>query len=205
VRYGAQDYLIKGEQNNKRLANTLLYAIERRRSEEKLRYLAHHDYLTGLVNRTLFQDRLAHMIIRAKRYGQRFALVFLDLDGLKNINDTLGHDVGDELLKMAAQRLRSCVRTSDTLARLGGDEFTALLENIGDDQVCADIAKNILTVTRQPYLLAEQEVEVTWSIGIAIYPQDGSDTSTLLRNADQAMYRAKQQGRNRYFFYSQES
>ncbi len=186
-----------------RLANAKLRRDldERRQVEHNIRHLAHHDALTGLPNRALFRDRLTHAMAQADRYRQILAVMFLDLDRFKAINDTLGHDVGDQLLRIAAERLRTCVRDCDTVARLGGDEFTVIVEDLGSVQDAAVVAQKIIDGLAQPFHLLGHEVFITASIGITIYPTDGENVETLLRNADSAMYRAKEHGRNNFQFY----
>lgn len=175
-----------------------------KRAEERLIEMAHFDQLTGLPNRTLFQDRLRQALPQASRTGKLVALLFLDLDRFKLVNDSLGHTVGDLLLKEAAGRLTHCVRKSDTVARLGGDEFTVLLTNITSVHDAAKVAQKILDDFSRPFGLQGPELFVTPSIGITLYPFDGDDIDLLLKNADTAMYRAKQMGRNNYQFYSAE-
>lgn len=175
-----------------------------KRAEERLIDLAHFDQLTGLPNRTLFQDRLRQALPQASRNGKLVALLFLDLDRFKLVNDSLGHTIGDLLLKEAASRLTHCVRKSDTVARLGGDEFTVLLTNITSVHDAAKVAQKILDDFSRPFGLQGPELFVTPSIGITLYPFDGDDIDLLLKNADTAMYRAKQMGRNNYQFYSAE-
>ena len=174
---------------------------ERKRVEQSIRHMAHHDALTGLPNRTLFRDRLTHAMAQADRYHQILAVLFLDLDRFKAINDTLGHNVGDQLLKIAAERLRSCVRDCDTVARLGGDEFTIIVDDIVEVQDAAVVAQKILDTIAQPFNLHGHEVFVSVSIGLTLYPNDDENADNLLRNADAAMYRAKEYGRNNYQFY----
>lgn len=172
-----------------------------KRSEEQLAFLAHHDPLTGLPNRSLFQLRLEHCIQRAHRNGRKVALLFLDLDRFKVINDTLGHLFGDALLKQAAESLARQVRAEDTIARLGGDEFVIVLEEIGSVNDAAIFAERILTIFSRPFRIRERDLFVTASIGISIYPDDGKDLDTLLRHADIAMYRAKDLGRNAFALF----
>jgi diguanylate cyclase (GGDEF)-like protein len=171
-------------------------------SQEKLDYLAHHDPLTGLPNRLLFQDRLLHAIGRAARESQQLAVVFIDLDRFKNVNDTLGHHVGDELLKQVAGALGARVREGDTLARLGGDEFIVLLENVDGSYGAGQVASKMMALFEQPFTVAGHELFVTGSIGISLFPGDGEDANLLVRNADVAMYQAKSRGRNGYQFYA---
>jgi diguanylate cyclase (GGDEF)-like protein/PAS domain S-box-containing protein len=171
-------------------------------SQEKLDYLAHHDPLTSLPNRLLFNDRLLHAIGRATRVGQQLAVMFIDLDRFKNVNDTLGHHVGDELLKQVAGALGQRLREGDTLARLGGDEFIVLLENVDGSYGAGQVAAKMMALFEQPFLVAEHELFVTGSIGISLFPADGQDANLLVRNADVAMYQAKSRGRNGYQFYS---
>ena len=171
-------------------------------SQEKLDYLAHHDPLTSLPNRLLFQDRLLHAIGRAAREGQQLAVMFIDLDRFKNVNDTLGHHVGDELLKQVAGALGQRLRDGDTLARLGGDEFIVLLEHVDGGFGARQVAAKMMALFEQPFMVAGHELFVTGSIGISLFPADGQDANLLVRNADVAMYQAKSRGRNGYQFYS---
>jgi diguanylate cyclase (GGDEF)-like protein/PAS domain S-box-containing protein len=173
-------------------------AIEQRQLTDKLAYQAQHDALTGLPNRTLFDERLNRAIAQARRQGWMAAVMFIDLDRFKQINDTLGHTVGDALLQQVARRLEGCVRKTDTLARMGGDEFTLLLTEIRDPQYVHGIAEKLLAALQAPFYLDNHELFVTASIGISIYPKDGADAATLERNADSAMYRAKSLGKNNY-------
>lgn len=188
---------------------------ERVRIQERLHYLAHHDPLTELPNRTLFADRLEQALRRARRGRHGAALLFLDLDGFKEINDTLGHEVGDRVLQAVARRLKSCVRDSDSVARLAGDEFAVLLENMAQADDARRVSEKILGALTDPIPVGECQLRVTCSIGISLYPDDlapvadsesgpapdhGADV--LLRNADLAMYRAKQRGPNGYAFYA---
>jgi diguanylate cyclase (GGDEF)-like protein/PAS domain S-box-containing protein len=175
---------------------------ERMQTQERLHFLAHHDLLTELPNRAMLIERLNHAINHTQVRNDSLAVMFLDLDRFKVINDTLGHDVGDQLIKKVADRLRPCVRNTDTVARIGGDEFVILLEDIQDISNISSIANNVLETLAQPFLLEGRELFVTCSIGIGIYPQDGQDSNTLLKNADTAMYRAKDQGRNNVQLYS---
>ncbi len=182
---------------------------ERKRMESELenarqfeRHLAYHDALTGLPNRLLFYDRLRQAMAQAKRHRQLAALLFLDLDGFKRINDTLGHSVGDLLLQSVAGRLCDCLRETDTVARLGGDEFTVILNDMTQAQGAATVAQKILNVLSNPYLLKGHELVITTSIGISLYPSDGTDVESLVRSADTAMYRAKEQGKNTYQWFA---
>lgn len=175
---------------------------ERIHSEEKLRFLAQHDVLTELPNRLLFNDRLTQAITRAERRGRRLALLFLDLDRFKVINDTLGHTTGDSLLCQVGQRLRYCLRSEDTVARISGDEFAVLLEDLSSNDEVVPIAQKLLTQVASPIQVDGRNLLVTTSMGIAVYPDDGSDSATLLRHSDIAMYRAKTRGRNGFHFYT---
>ncbi|TFW09312.1 EAL domain-containing protein, partial [Oxalobacteraceae bacterium OM1] len=177
---------------------------ERRRTLEQMAYLAHYDSLTGLPNRMLFLQRLEHALIVAERPGRSLEVLFLDLDRFKNINDTLGHAVGDRVLQETAQRLQAILRESDTVARLGGDEFVVLVENIDEPHRGGFIAEKILAAFAPPFLRDKEPLSISTSIGIASYPDDGTDADTLLKNADIAMYRAKESGRNNYRYYSAE-
>ena len=194
VRQGAQDYLVKGQGHPELLARAVRYAIERKRSEEHLTYLAQYDHLTGLVNRTLFRDRLVQAMARCKRMQQPIGLMLLDLDRFKAVNDTFGHDMGDELLKAVSERLKTCVREVDTVARMGGDEFTIILEGASSEQGILVVAKRITEFIATPFELKGHQISVGVSIGITTYPQDDYPADELLKHADRAMYRAKQQG-----------
>ena len=177
---------------------------ERLRSEERLRFLANYDELTGLPNRTLFRDRLEHALAHARHDHKSLALLFLDMDDFKKINDTFGHATGDELLRAFAARLKACVRSGDTVARLGGDEFTILLEQLPDARYATQVATKILEALQHPFQLGGHEVFSNTSIGVTLYPEDGAEVETLLKNADAAMYRAKEQGPGRYQFFTTE-
>lgn len=170
---------------------------ERKQTEERIHHLALHDYLTDLPNRNLLFERAAQTLTMARRYTRRFALIYLDLDHFKPINDAYGHDVGDALLCEVASRLRAHVRESDTVCRQGGDEFVVLLPEIDDDGAVRELACKLLTAVAAPYQLAGQELQVTVSIGLALYPEHGQDIDSLMQHADAAMYRAKRDGRNR--------
>jgi len=177
---------------------------ERKRREEYTQHVAHHDHLTGLPNRALLTDRLQLALLQAQRSRKPLALLMLDLDHFKRVNDTLGHHVGDELLVTVAKRLLTCVRGADTVARMGGDEFVVVLPEVSDVDAAERIARNILEAISQPVTIGSHELNVTPSIGISLYPRDGSDANTLLRNADTAMYRAKADGRRGISLFSAE-
>jgi diguanylate cyclase (GGDEF)-like protein len=177
---------------------------EQTRHNEELEHLANHDSLTGLPNRSLLQDRLSQAVIRARRHAGSLAVLFIDLDRFKTINDNLGHHVGDELLKQVATRVRSCLREEDTLARQGGDEFVIILPEIGKDEYASNVAESLRQVLTRPFHCEDSELFTSASIGIAVYPRDGHNEETLLRNADSAMYRAKELGRNNVAFYAPE-
>jgi diguanylate cyclase (GGDEF)-like protein/PAS domain S-box-containing protein len=177
---------------------------ERKASEERIRYLAQYDVLTGLPNRTVFRDRVSQAIAQAQRSGVQVAVMFLDLDHFKNINDSLGHETGDELLKSAAQRLRGCLRAGDTAARLGGDEFVICLPTLSEAQHAINIAEKVLDALRQPFSLDGNELHVRGSLGISLYPCDGIDADSLMRAADAAMYHAKEKGRDSFRFFTAE-
>lgn len=202
LQHGAQDYLVKGEGGTEFLARSILYAIERKKAQERLTYFAQHDPLTGLINRALFRDRLIHAMARSKRKDHPLAVMLLDLDRFKAVNDTLGHDIGDQLLKEVAARLMECVREVDTVARLGGDEFTAILEGISGEEDVLVVAKRIVESIGTPFQIGPHRISIGVSIGITLYPSDDEDLDELLRHADKAMYAAKQQGGGRYHFHS---
>jgi diguanylate cyclase (GGDEF)-like protein/PAS domain S-box-containing protein len=180
------------------LEGTLIDITDRRQAEAQLSHQASHDMLTGLPNRLLLSDRLARALTHEARSGLRPAVLFVDLDHFKTVNDTLGHDVGDELLKAVAARLKECVREEDTVCRLGGDEFVIVLHDVSQGEDAVKVAHKILEQLAAPFLIDEHCLYATASIGVSLYPQDGQDAATLLRNADAAMYRAKTRGRNNY-------
>ncbi len=181
-----------------RIHSTVVDISDRKRAEEQIEFHAYHDVLTHLPNRKLFADRLTQSISRARRSSKPLAVMFVDLDHFKSINDTLGHEAGDELLQEMALRLRANVRDDDTVARLGGDEFTIILAELRQPEDAVSVAEKIINAVEQPLTIAGTSVEVSASIGIALFPEDGSDAESLLRNADSAMYRAKEAGRNTY-------
>jgi len=174
---------------------------QRKMTEEKIAHLAHYDFLTDLPNRTQFLNSLEHSLLLANRNHQKAAVLFLDLDGFKQVNDTLGHDAGDRLLQGVAGRLKATTRASDTVARLGGDEFTFVLNDIGSEVSASMVARKIIDVLSQPFDLQGQPCQVGASIGIALFPDDSKDTEQLIKQADEAMYLAKQSGKNTYRFY----
>ena len=210
---GADDYLVKGNIDAALLERSIRYARERRKSAEQVRFMAYHDNLTGLPNRTMFKECLQSAVSDTLLLERQFAVLFLDIDNFKRINDTLGHKVGDLLLQEVSQRLRSSVRTSDTItavgkdskentiARLGGDEFTLLLMDLRGDAGAAVVAQRVIDNISKPFYLAGTELYVTASIGIAVHPTHGRDIDTLLVNADAAMYHAKKVGKNNFQTY----
>ena len=178
---------------------------ERKLAEQRIHHIAHHDDLTGLPNRSLIRDRLDQAILQARRKGRCVAVAFIDLDSFKLINDGLGHNAGDELLKVVGERMQNCVRGDDTVGRFGGDEFVILLTDLGEDALAiAPLLEKICRAVTWPVLLGGQEVQVTCSMGVVMYPRDGEDPNTLMMNADAAMYRAKDMGNNNFQFYTRE-
>jgi len=177
-------------------------AIQRQRTDAQMRYQAFHDSLTGLPNRVFYDHRLAVSLAQARRVGETVGVMFLDLDRFKTINDTLGHAVGDQLLKLTTQRLLHCLREEDTIARWGGDEFTLLLPDLKSPEDAAKVAQRIAHALKPVFRLNGHDLHITSSVGIAVYPQDGTDPDTLLKNADVALYRAKERGSNNYQFYT---
>jgi len=209
LQQGAQDYLIKGQIETRGLMRALRYAIERKAMEETSRVLslqiahsAEHDGLTGLPNRVLLHDRLGQAIALAGRHMNKTAVLFLDLDGFKHINDSLGHSVGDQLLQSIAARLLSCVRTGDTVSRQGGDEFVVLLSDVDRPEAAAVIADRMLKAVTEGHSINGEVVHITTSIGISVFPQDGNTPDILIKNADTAMYQAKEAGRRSYRFFT---
>lgn len=175
---------------------------EKRRSEAFIWRQAHYDHLTGLPNRQMFHDRLQQAMNRSKRSGRSMALVFLDLDLFKEVNDTLGHDMGDELLKQVANRLSLSVRKSDTVARLGGDEFTMIIEDLEDTSLVEPICRKFISILSEPFALGDSIAKISASIGVTFYPDDGLDMNGLLKNADIAMYASKERGRNQLCYFT---
>ena len=171
---------------------------ERKRTEDRLQHLAFHDALTGLPNRFLFRESANQALTQARRYDHQVALLFIDLDRFKQINDSLGHRIGDRLLQVTASRLRRCLREGDAIARMGGDEFVVSLAALTDRRDAFLIAGKILDALREPFRVGNEELNVSGSIGIGIYPTDGQDLDTLLDAADTAMYEAKKKGRGNY-------
>lgn len=202
VKSGAQDYLIKGQTSSSTLCRAIRYAMERQRATQRITQLAHYDHLTGLANRGLFYERLNCAVARCHRNDTAIALMFLDLDHFKDINDTLGHECGDSLLKTVAARIKKCIREIDTGVRLGGDEFAVLLEQIVSIEDVASVAQRILHLLAQPVIIKQHQLHVTGSLGITIYPWDSANPQELLSHADAAMYRAKAQGGNTHQFYT---
>jgi len=204
VQQGAQDFLVKGYVDAHQLTRSLRYAIERKRTEERLNHLAHHDSLTGLSNRKHFYDTLKNSIALARRHETKLALLLMDLNGFKAINDTLGHYVGDLLLQSVAQRLRECMRETDCVARIGGDEFTMILSDICDEEDVVAATSKILEAIGRPFVVDGRALDVGVSIGIGIYPTDADNLESLVRNADVAMYQAKAEigMQNTYRFFS---
>ena len=185
------------------LIGTITDITEQRRVEEQVRHMAHHDALTQLPNRSLLQDRVGQAIAKAKRNDEVLALLFIDLDRFKTINDSRGHSVGDRLLQAVAARLLGCTRAADTVARIGGDEFVVLLGDLDHPETARHVAQKLLEALSAPLELDGHGLQVTPSIGIAVYPRDGEDVETLMRNADTAMYHAKRVGRNNSQFFTQ--
>jgi diguanylate cyclase (GGDEF)-like protein len=193
VRGGAQEYVVKAHSNSRMLALSVLSSIERKRYERHLFRLANHDALTGLPNRRMFLEYIRHWLLRAERWQRTEAIMFMDVNSFKTVNDTLGHDIGDELLIQIAARLKVGLRASDMLARYGGDEFIVHLDMGADvDRVtCAQVAEKISKIFAEPIQIGGNAIETGVSIGIALYPDNGHDTQELIQKADEAMYVAK--------------
>ena len=208
-RFGAQDYLVKSECDSRLLIRTIRHAMERARVLQDLararqyeHYLATHDVLTGLPNRLAAADQLRRALASALPHDEKVALLFLDLDRFKNINDSLGHKVGDQLLVQMAGRLSRLLGPEGFLARIGGDEFVIILQKVGPKNSAEKLAEKITNAMMQPFVLDEREYRITTSVGIAVAPEDGNDSELLMRNADTAMYHAKAGGANRHAFFS---
>lgn len=204
LQLGAQEYLVKGTSTGQILMKSVRYAINRKQWEQRLVELAQHDHLTGLPNRMLFQDRLDQALREANRSGILLGIMFLDLDRFKDINDTLGHAVGDKLLQSVAGRLRACIRDSDTVARLGGDEFAIITRNLQSIAEIGYLARRIIEALAKPHQLDGHEIHCTASIGVTVHPINEGGTEQLLKNADLALYRAKETGRDGFQFYDTE-
>ena len=202
----ARGMIVSRTQDGKplRMIGTHADITERKNMEERMRQMAHYDPLTELPNRTLITDRLQQAVVKARRDKKNMAVMFLDLDHFKPVNDNLGHDIGDQLLKQVARRLQSSIRASDTVARIGGDEFIVLLPSIEQDKDATVVAKKMLQMLSQPFTVAEHTVSISCSIGIAVYPEHGEDEKLLLINADIAMYHAKKAGRSAFQFFTQQ-
>jgi diguanylate cyclase (GGDEF)-like protein len=205
---GAQDYLVKGQIEPRGLLRALRYAVERKIMEEAARAMAlqmthsaHHDFLTGLPNRMLLNDRIGQAIASAPRHTKQVAVLFLDLDNFKHINDSLGHPIGDKLIQSVARRLVECVRGSDTVSRQGGDEFVVLLSESEQWEDAAIVATRMLQAVAEAHSIDQHNLHVTTSIGVSVFPDDGHDAETLIKNADTAMYQAKENGRHSYQFF----
>ena len=182
----------------------LSLAKVRQETEARIVHVAHHDPLTGLPNRTLFYDRLKQALAQAKRHGRGVGVLFIDLDRFKAINDSLGHETGDALLKIVADRLVHCMRSTDTIARLSGDEFTLVLQDLNRAQDAGYVAQKVLEAVGERATVGNQEIPITASVGIALYPSDATDPDALIAQADRAMYRAKEKGGHCWQFVSEE-
>ena len=190
-------------QNGRRLfVETVSDVTEQRRNEAHLMGLAFHDALTQLPNRQLFDDRLQMEIARARRHAHQIAVLFVDLDRFKAINDLHGHDMGDSLLKKVANRLRACLRESDTVSRRGGDEFTVILSEVSGPEAAAHVAQQIIEQMHTPFTIRGEVLKIGASVGICMFPSEAHDMSSLVNGADEAMYRAKMQGRGAYCFHA---
>ena len=195
---GAQDVLVKTELSASALLRSMRRARQRQLAQAQLYHGALHDELTSLAKRTLLQQRIANALARSRRLGNTFALIYIDLDHFKAINDTHGHEVGDAVLVAVSSRLKAAVREYDTVARIGGDEFAILLDTLDDVGEAECVAQRVLSSLAPPMRIADQDVEVTASMGISVFPEGGTAGDELLRSADRAMYRAKRAGRNTY-------
>ena len=201
----ARGHVTRAEDGTARRMNAVLQDItEKKEQEERIRFLADHDELTELPNRSLFRQSLSKALLRAQRSGKMLSVLFFDLDRFKNINDSLGHDAGDEVLRAVGERLSACVRKIDLVARFGGDEFAVLTEGLTAEDQASTVARKILEVLSKPMVLAGRQYRPAASIGISTYPTDGRDVQSLLKNADIAMYRAKEEGRGTFQFYSEQ-
>ena len=203
LREGAQDYLVKGQIEAPLLERSIRYAIERHRAEEMIEHYAYYDRLTDLPNRNLLYDRLQQAVLAARRENKLVALLILDLDRFKEINDALGHQFGDRLLHQIGPRLQVILRASDTIARLGGDEFAVLLPSVASTEAAREVARKILKALENPFVIGGLNIDIEASIGIAVFPEHGDDAGTLFKRADVAMYIAKET-QSGYALYSAE-
>lgn len=201
VQAGAKDYIVKGQADGAAMQRSLINAIERAKLEKQISSIANRDDLTGLADRGQFQQAIEQALLRSQRAGDIVALLFIDLDGFKLVNDTYGHGIGDKLLSDAASRIADCVRKTDSAFRLGGDEFTVICEGLSDLDGAAIVAQKVLDALAPTFDIDGYELSVGGSIGISLYPNCANDAETLVRNADAAMYQAKELGRNRYQFF----
>ena len=211
VQMGAQDYLVKERVDRNVLARAIRYAIERHQMIKKLEQaqgelqkIARYDSLTGLSNRNFFYEQLDNLIERVRRENKLMAVMFLDLDNFKPVNDEHGHSVGDLLLQSVAKRITSCLRKNDIAARLGGDEFIIAYDTSGNEESLAIAAQRIIEVISDVYILSGQELKISASIGVSVYPKDGVDMDVLIKNADTAMYSTKEDGGNNYNLFISE-
>lgn len=205
LKLGVYDYIIKEDLDPRLLRNAVLYAVEKfalakqvKEKETKMEHMAYHDHLTSIPNRLYFEHAVAKSLAQAKRYNKIFSVILLDLDKFKMINDTRGHEIGDELLKQVAQRFQTALRGGDVLARSGGDEFFILLDEINKIEDARMVAKKIVQLMAEPFIIQQENFFVTASIGIALYHSDGVTIPDLLRAADRAMYQAKNTGGNKF-------
>ena len=201
VREGAQDYLLKGQIDSNLLTRSLRYAIERKRAEEIIKKLAYHDSLTGLPSRMLFNDRFLTAMAERKRNNKKIALLMVDLDHFKDINDNFGHDAGDELLKQISARMMNTLRQTDTICRMGGDEFVLLISDVSENEMIDEVVQRVLLAIGKQFILRGTELKISASLGVAIYPADGETLEILIKHADIAMYETKKMGRNNYLYY----
>ena len=202
VRKGAQDYLLKDETDGIAVRRAVRLATERKRAELRILHQAQHDSLTGLPNRSLLLDRVGQSLARMRREKKLLALLFIDVDGFKTVNDTRGHVTGDALLCSVASRLSACARQSDTVARIGGDEFTLVLPDISHVDDVHRLATKVLDALQRPFDVGGHEESISASVGISIFPTDGETAEALLQASDQAMYRAKQHGGGAFEFHA---
>ena len=204
LRAGAQDYLVKGHISDELLPRALRYAIERKQTERRMIELAQQDSLTGLANRIQFRSFLGKAVARAERLDRSVALMFVDLDRFKMVNDTHGQETGDAVLKTVAERLTGCLRKSDLAARIGADEFAIVMESFESAETVSKAAQRILEEVSRPFVVGAVQIHATTSIGVATFPEDADSTESLLSSAHTAMAQAKEQGKNTYRFYTKE-
>lgn len=208
LKLGAFDYYVKGDLTQKTLNRAIISAIKKttaleklKEKNSKLKFMAYHDHLTGLFNREQFEESAKKSLARASRFKKKIAILMMDLDHFKKVNDTLGHEVGDLLIKEVASRFIAAIREMDTLARLGGDEFAIIIDELKESTDVEFIAKKLIAVTNEPFFIKNHTIHISVSVGIAVFPEAAKTVRELMNNADSALYAAKKSGRNTFCYF----